>query len=159
MLRLKKTHIYCLEKLERALLMLKVAFEKHLKHWLWMSQERNIVTKPPAFQPSLPPPTRAAGSWEIDLGVTLESWELSHSCLTPLVCPVRALPSPGLDEGVFRISLFIPCREGKKKKKRGRKKKSHIVRVMPNSVWVGWAEQMLQRDAKAAPLPLCLGFL
>lgn len=32
MLRLKKTHIYCLEKLERALLMLKVAFEKHLKH-------------------------------------------------------------------------------------------------------------------------------
>lgn len=122
MLRLKKTHIYCLEKLERALLMLKVAFEKHLKHWLWMSQERNIVTKPPAFQPSLPSQTRAAGSWEIDLGVTLESWELSYSCLTPLVCPVRALPSPGLDEGVFRISLFIPCREGKKKK-RGRKKK------------------------------------
>lgn len=33
MLRLKKTpHIYCLEKLERAILMLKVAFEKHLKH-------------------------------------------------------------------------------------------------------------------------------
>lgn len=98
-----------------------------------MSQERNIVTKPPSFQPSLPSPTRAAGSWEIDLGVTLESRELLPSCLTPLVCPARALPSPGLDEGVFRISLFIPCREGEKKK-RGRKKKSHIVRVMPNSV-------------------------